>query len=101
MCLVVIGGEISPEKEMAFLFRSRDSCTQCVLSPPNNIIVGFWSLKGIFKMWRQALHFLQSVESCRFIGWNVNTLFVSTRGTIHISNSLDVVHTQFFLSIFG
>ena len=60
MCLVVIGGEISSKMEMAFLFRSRDSCKQCVPSPPNNIIVGFWSLKGILKTWQQALHFLQS-----------------------------------------
>ena len=58
ICLVVIDGEISPKKEM--VFHSRDSCKQCVSSPPNNIIVGFWSLKGIFKTWQQALHFLQS-----------------------------------------
>ena len=38
-----------------------------------------------------------------FIGWNVNTLFVSTCWTVRISNSLlyFVVHTQFFLSVFG
>ena len=40
-------------------------------------------------------------ETSRFIGWNVNTLFTSTCWTVHISNSLDVVHTQFFLFIFG
>ena len=38
--------------EMVFFFvvATRLSC----------IIVGFWSLKGIFKTWQQALHFLQS-----------------------------------------
>ena len=41
------------------------------------------------------------VETSRFIGWNVNTRFISTRWTTHISDSLDVVHTQFFFSIFG
>ena len=41
------------------------------------------------------------VETSRFIGWNVNTLFISTCWTIHISNSLDVVHTQFCPPIFG
>ena len=46
---------------------------------------------------------LFAVETSRFIGCNINTLFNSTCGTIHISNSLlyFVVHTQFFLSIFG
>ena len=43
------------------------------------------------------------VETSRFIGWKVNTLFVSTCGTKYISDNLSyfVVHTQFFLSIFG
>ena len=43
------------------------------------------------------------VETSRFIGWNVNTLFISTCWTIHISDSFShfVIHTQFFLSIFG
>ena len=43
------------------------------------------------------------VETSRFIDWNVNKLFSSTCWTIHISNNLSyfVVHTQFFLSIFG
>ena len=58
MCLDVNGGGISSKMEMAS--RSRDSCKQWVPSPPNNIIVGFWSLKGIFKTMQQALHFLQS-----------------------------------------
>ena len=58
MCLDMIGGEISSKMEMASL--SHDSCKQCVPSPPNNIIVGFWSSKGIFKTLQQALHFLQS-----------------------------------------
>ena len=35
---------------------------QCVPSPPKNIIVGFWSLKGKFKTLQQALHFLQSYK---------------------------------------
>ena len=50
MCLVVIGGAISSKMEMAS--RNRDSRKQCV--PSNNIIVGFWSLKGIFKTRQQA-----------------------------------------------
>ena len=43
------------------------------------------------------------IETSRFIGWEVNTLFVSTCGTIHISDSFSyfVIHAQFFLSIFG
>ena len=67
---------------------------QCVPSPPNNIIVGLWSLKGKFKTWQQSLHFLV-VETSRCIGGNKNTLFISTCWTIHISNTLlkFVVHT--------
>ena len=43
------------------------------------------------------------VQTSRFIGCNVNTLFIFTYWTIHNSNSLlyFVVHTQFFLYIFG
>ena len=43
------------------------------------------------------------VETSRFMGWNVNTLFFSACWTIHISDSFSyfVIHTQFFLSIFG
>ena len=43
------------------------------------------------------------VETSLFFGCNVNTFFNSTCWTIHFSNSLFyyVVHTQFFLSIFG
>ena len=41
------------------------------------------------------------VKTSLFIGWIVNTLFFSACWTIHISKSLDVVHRQFFLSIFG
>ena len=43
------------------------------------------------------------VETSHFIGWNVNTLFVSTCWTVHISDSISyfVVHTQFFLSVIG
>ena len=38
------------------------------------------------------------VETSRFDGWNVNTLFISTCWTIHIFNSLSyfVAHTEFF-----
>ena len=63
MCLAVIGGEISSKMAMGFLFsKSRlvFLAKQCVPSPPDNIIVGFWSLKGFFKTWQQDLHFLQS-----------------------------------------
>ena len=43
------------------------------------------------------------VETSRLIGWNLNTLFISTCWTIHISNSLlyFVVHTQLFPSLLG
>ena len=60
MRVTVIDGEIFSKMELVFLFRSRNSFKQCVPSPPENIIVGFCSLKGIFKTWQQALHFLQS-----------------------------------------
>ena len=50
-----------PQSRLAFLAK------QCVPSPPNNIVVGFWSLEGIFKTLQQALHFLV-VEISRFIG---------------------------------
>ena len=44
---------------------------------------------------------LTVVETSRFFGWNVNTLFIPTCGTIYISDSLSyfVVQTKFFLSI--
>ena len=68
MCLDPIGREISSKMDMAFLFRSLVFLAkQCVPSPPNNIIVGSWSLRGIFKTWQQALNFLV-VETSRFIG---------------------------------
>ena len=40
------------------------------------------------------------VETSRFFGWNVNTLFIPTCGPIYISDSLSyfVVQTQSFLS---
>ena len=40
------------------------------------------------------------VETSRFIVWNVNTLFISTCCTIHISDSLSyfVVQAQFFFT---
>ena len=43
------------------------------------------------------------VETNHFFGWNVNTLFVSKCWTVHICNSYlnFVVHSQFFLSLFG
>ena len=43
------------------------------------------------------------VETNRFIGWEINKLFISTCWTIHIPDNLSyfVVHTQFFLSMFG
>ena len=42
-------------------------------------------------------------KTSHFTGRNVNTLFISTCWTIHISDSLSyiVVHTQIFLSRFG
>ena len=43
------------------------------------------------------------VETSRFIGWNLNTLFLSLCWTVHISNCLSyfVVLTQFFFTIFA
>ena len=86
-----------------FVVATRLSCkTRCTVTAKLHSC-RFLVLKGIFKTWQQALQFLQSLETSRFIGKNVNTLFLSTCWTIHISNSLSyfVVHTQFFLSIFG
>ena len=103
--MVAIGGEISSRMEMVFFFvvATRLSCkTMCTVTTKQhncrflvlerniqNIAAGF-ALFGV-------------VETSRFIGRNVNTLFISTCWTIHISDSLSyfVVHTQIFLSIFG
>ena len=52
VCLIVIGGETSSKKGNGSSFlnsRPNFVANQCVPSPPNNIIVGFWYLKGIFR----------------------------------------------------
>ena len=45
VCLVVIGGEIPWKMEMVFFVVAIRFffATQCVPSPPNNIVFGFWS----------------------------------------------------------
>ena len=55
---------------------------QYVPSPQNNIIVNFWSLKGIFNTWEQALHI------SNFVGWKVSTLFVWAYWTKDLSNNI-------------
>ena len=105
MCLVVIGGETSSKKAMAFLFRSRDSffcekmCT--VLAKQHNC--RFLVLKTNIQNVVAGVALFTVVETSRYIGWNVNLNFNSSCWTKHISDSLSyfVVHTQFFLSTFG
>ena len=63
----------------------------------------FLVLKGNVQNVAASFALFTVVEASCFIGWNVNKLFVSTCWTTHISNSLlyFVVHTKFFLFIFG
>ena len=104
MCLVVIGGETSLKSRWFFFFvvatllfgktmctvlAKQHNCRFFVLETIQNVVAGF----ALFTV----------VETSRFIGWNVNTLFISTCWTIQISDSLSyfVVHTQIFLSTLG
>ena len=77
-------------KKMCTVTAKQQNCRFLVLKRNiQNVIAGF----ALFTV----------VETSHFIGWNVNTFFVFTCWTIHISNSLlyFVVHTQAFLSVFG
>ena len=89
MCLDVIGGEISSEKEMAFLFRSRDSSflQNNVYHHHQTIYLSvFGPQKEFSKQVATGFTLFAAIETSRFIGWKVNTLFVSKCWTIHISN---------------
>ena len=98
MRLVVIGGEISSKKEMVFLFRSRDYffLQNNEYRHHQTTELSVFSLKRNIQNVAAGFEFFTVVETSRFIGSNVNTLFISTYWTIHISNSLDVVHTHSF-----
>ena len=83
-----------------FVVATRLSCkTMCAVTAKQHNC-RFLFLKRNIQNVAASFALFTVVKTSRFIGWKVNTLFVSTRGTIHISNSLDVVHAQFFLSIF-
>ena len=51
-----MNGDSLPSSKSRLVFLTK----QCVPLPPNYLIFGFWSLKGIFNMLEQALHFLLS-----------------------------------------
>ena len=86
-----------------FVVTTRLSCeTMCAVTTKQHNC-RFLVFKRNFQSVASGFALLTVVETSRFIGWNVNTLFISTCWTLHISNSLlyFVVITQFFLSIFG
>ena len=72
---------------------------QCLPLPTNNIIVAFWSLRGIFKRWQQALRFVQS-EKLVVLLVNVRTHFsflhVGQYTSPIVSRTLLSTHNSFF-----
>ena len=101
VCLLVIGGEISSKIEMVFLFvvlTSLSCKTMCTVTTKQHNC-RFLVLKRNIQNVAAGFALFTVVKTSR----NVNTLFVSTCWTIHISDSLSyfVVYTQFFLSIYG
>ena len=103
--LIVIGQEISWKTEMAFLFvvAIRFSCKiMCIITAKQHNC-WFLILKRHFQNVAPGLALFTVVETRYFIGFIVNTLFISICWTKHISNSLlyCVVHPHFFLPIFG
>ena len=105
MCVVVIGGEFSSKMEMAFFFvisTQLSGKAMCSITAKQHNC-RFLVLKRNIQNVAAGFALFTVVETSRFIGWKVNTLFVSTCGTIHISDNLShfVVHTQFIFSKFG
>ena len=91
--------------EMVLLFRSRGSSfleKMCSITA-KQLNCRFLVPKRNIENVAAGFALFTSVETSQIIGWNVNTLFISTCGTIDISNSLlyFVIHTQFFLSKFS
>ena len=105
MCSVVVGGGISSEMEIIFLFRSqtRLSCKAMCTVTPKQHNCRFLVLKRNIQNVAAGFAFFTVIETSRLFGLNVNTFFVSTCWTKHISDNLSyfVVHTQFFLFLFG
>ena len=86
-----------------FVLATRLSCkTLCTVTAKQHSF-RFLVLKRNIQNVAASFALITVVETSRFIGWKVNTLFISTCGTIRISNSLlyFVVHTHFFLSKFS
>ena len=105
MCLVVIGGEISQKWKWLFfsVVATRLSCKAMCSITAKQHKCRYLVLKRNFQNVAACFALFTVVETSRFIGWKVNTLFVSTCGRIHISDSFSyfVIHAQFFLSIIG
>ena len=86
-----------------FVVATRLSCkTMCTITTKQHNC-RFLVLKWIIKNMAAGFALFTLVKTIRFIRWSVATFFISTCWKIHISNNLlyFVVHTQFFLSIFG
>ena len=86
-----------------FVVATRLSCkTRCTVTTKQHNC-RFLVLKMNIRNVAAGFALFTVVEISRFIGSNVDTLFISTCWTIHISNNLlyFAVHIQFFLSIFG
>ena len=88
-----------------FFFRitTRLSCKTMCNTTVNQHNCQFLVLKRSSQNVAAGFALFTVVETSHFIGWNVNTLFISKCWTIHISNSLlyFVVLTQFFLLFLG
>ena len=87
-----------------FVVATRLSCKKMCTATAKQHNCRFLFLKRNIQNVAAGLALFTVVVNSRFIGWNVKTLFISTCWTIHnIADSLSyfVVHTQFFLSIFG
>ena len=98
--------EIFPRKLNCFLFFAVATCLSCrrlciITAKQHNC--RFLVPKENTQNVSAGFALFTVVETSRFFGWNVNTLSISTCWTIHMSDSLSyfVVHTQFFVSIFG
>ena len=71
-----------------FVVATRLSCKTMCTVPTKQHNCRFLVLKRKIQNMAAVFALFTVVEISRFIGWNVNTLFISICGTIHISNNI-------------
>ena len=86
-----------------FVVATRLSCKKLCTITAKQHCCRFLVLKRNIQNVAAGFALFRVVGTSPFIGWNINAVSISTCWARHISNSLlyIVVHTQFFLALFG